>query len=59
MALPRPLRVLSAEHIVVIDEALHSIGAFGELRLITKSGNLRYIEKLESESLTPGKDQGA
>ena len=59
MALPRALRVLSAESIVAIDEALHSIGAFGEVRLIKKSGKLRYIENLVSESPTPGQDQGA
>ena len=31
MALPRALQVLSAERIVAIDEALHSLGAFGEV----------------------------
>ena len=59
LALPRPLSVLGLEHIVAIDEALHSIGPFGEVRLIKKGGKLRYIEKLESESLTPGEDRGA
>ena len=56
--LPGRLHVLGVGHILLIDEALHSLGPFSEVRLIKIKGKLRYIDKLESESLSPADEGG-
>ena len=34
---------LSPSHIQMIDEALHSLGEFGEVRLVVEKGRLRFL----------------
>ena len=34
---------LSPKHIQMIDEALHSLGEFGEVRLVVEKGRLRFL----------------
>jgi hypothetical protein len=41
------LKILTAEHIMQIDEILASIEASGELRLVVQNGQLRYINKIQ------------
>lgn len=40
---------LNLEQVIQIDEALASIGDYGEVRLILQHGELRYINKVESQ----------
>ncbi len=47
----RPLNILKLEHIAQIDEALSELGPFGEVRIIKQRGKLRFIQKLESQSI--------
>ena len=42
------LRCLSTRHISAIDDALVSIGEYGEVRLIKAGGKLRFIQTLKS-----------
>ena len=51
LTLDRPLTVLKTEHITQIDCALDELGPFGEVRLIKQRGKLRFIQKLESQSI--------
>jgi hypothetical protein len=51
LTLDRPLSVLKFEHIRKIDDALAELGPFGEVRLIKQRGKLRFIQKVESESI--------
>ena len=51
LVLDRPLSVLKFEHIRQIDDALAELGPFGEVRIIKQRGNLRFIQKVESESI--------
>ena len=51
LTLDRPLRVLKREHIRRIDDALAEVGPFGEVRIIKQHGKLRFIQKVESESM--------
>ena len=51
LMLNRPLSVLRLEHIAQIDEALSELGPFGEVRIIKQRGKLRFIQKLESQSI--------
>ena len=51
LKLDRPLGVLKSEHIRQIDDALAGLGPFGEVRLIKQRGKLRFIQKVESESI--------
>jgi hypothetical protein len=51
LTLDRPLSVLKTEHIAQIDGALAELGPFGEVRLIKQRGKLRFIQKLESQSV--------
>ena len=51
LELDRPLKFLTSRHIQQIDDILASLGAFAEVRLIKERGKLRFIQKLESESL--------
>jgi hypothetical protein len=50
LVLSKPLEVLTARQVQLIDQALASLGPFSEVRLIKVRGKLRFIEKLESES---------
>ena len=51
LALDKPLKVLTSGQIQKIDEALAGLGPFAEVRLIKNRGKLRFIQKLESESI--------
>ena len=51
LTLDRPLSVLKFEHIRQIDDALAKLGPFGEVRIIKQRGKLRFIQKVESESI--------
>ena len=51
------LRCLSIRHISAIDDALVSIGEYGEVRLVKIGGKLRFVQTLKSRSLQ-GKDHG-
>jgi hypothetical protein len=57
LRLDRPLRVLKSEHIRQIDDALAELGPFGEVRIIKQRGNLRFIQKVENESITEGSEK--
>ena len=54
---PSPLRELTVEQIVAIDEALCSLGRFGEVRLIKNNGRLRFIQKVVSKSFDSPDDR--
>jgi hypothetical protein len=45
------LRVLNFRQIEMIDAALAGLGPFGEVRLVKTKGKLRFIVKVESESM--------
>ena len=51
LTLDRPLSMLKLEHIRQIDDALAEVGPFGEVRIIKQHGKLRFIQKVESESM--------
>lgn len=51
LTLDRPLSVLKTEHITQIDCALAELGPFGEVRLIKQRGKLRFLQKVESQSI--------
>ena len=51
LALDKPLKVLTAWQIQKIDDALAGSGPFAEVRLIKNQGKLRFIQKIESESM--------
>ena len=51
VSLERPLKFLTGHQIQQIDEALARVGPFAEVRLVKNRGKLRFIQKLESESL--------
>jgi hypothetical protein len=57
LKLERPLSVLGLEHIRQIDDALARLGPFGEVRIIKQRGKLRFIQKVESESITEGSEK--
>jgi hypothetical protein len=57
LTLDRPLSVLKSEHIRQIDEALAELGPFGEVRIIKQRGKLRFIQKVESESILEGSER--
>jgi len=57
LTLDRPLNVLKLEHIRQIDDALAKLGPFGEVRLIKQRGKLRFIQKVESESIMEGPEK--
>lgn len=46
------LKMLTLQQVRQIDEALALLGPFGEIRLIKERGLLRFIDKLDSESLS-------
>ncbi len=37
------LRLLNREHILMIEEALESVGDYGEVRLVIEKGRLRFV----------------
>jgi len=51
LALDKPLKVLTPGQIQRIDDALAGLGPFAEVRLIKNKGKLRFIQKVESESI--------
>jgi hypothetical protein len=51
LVLDRPLKILTSWQIQKIDDALARLGPFAEVRLIKNKGKLRFIEKVESESM--------
>ena len=51
LALDRPLKVLTSWQIQKIDHALAGSGPFAEVRLVKNRGKLRFIQKVESESM--------
>jgi hypothetical protein len=48
IALSRPLRMLTAEQIQRIDDALFELGPFSEVRIIKAKGRVRFIQCVES-----------
>jgi hypothetical protein len=42
---------LQANQIAIIDEALSSIGDFGEVRLVVEKGRLRYLVTMQSHDI--------
>jgi hypothetical protein len=51
LTLNRPLKILTALQICQIDDALAKLGPFAEVRLIKNRGKLRFIQKVDSESV--------
>jgi hypothetical protein len=51
LELERPLCVLTAQQILMIDAALAELGPFSEVRLVKNKGKLRYIIRLESKDI--------
>ena len=51
LPLSEPLRVLTPEQVLQVDQALASLGPFGEVRLVKIRGRLRFIQQLESRDL--------
>ncbi len=50
------LKKLTRQQVRQIDEALASIGDYGEVRLIVQHGELRFISRTESYRAWDGKD---
>jgi hypothetical protein len=51
------MRFLNAEQIRIIDEALRSLGDFGELRLVVEKGRLRFLvtqKSYDALKVSPG-----
>ena len=44
-----PLRKLTPEQVRQIDELLASLGEYGEIHLIVQRGELKYVNKVESQ----------
>ena len=51
LTLDKPLKVLTSRQIQKIDDALAGLGPFAEVRLVKNRGKLRFIQKVESESM--------
>jgi hypothetical protein len=51
LVLDKPLKVLTSWQIQKIDDALAGLGPFAEVRLVKNRGKLRFIQKVESESM--------
>lgn len=41
--IPKPLKFLNPKQVTMVDEALSTLGDFGELHLVVVKGNLRFI----------------
>ncbi len=54
VALSEPLALLTPDQVIQVDQALASIGPFGEVRLVKVKGQLRFIQKLDSRDLLRG-----
>ena len=48
VVLPTPLRVLTPQQVCQIDRCLAELEEFGQVTLVKKKGQLRFIEKTES-----------
>ncbi len=44
------LKCLTLQNILQIEESLQKIGPFGQVRLVKKDGELKFIQRLESSS---------
>ncbi len=42
-SLPQKQRMLQTRHIEMIEEALRSVGEYGEVRLVVEKGKLRFL----------------
>jgi hypothetical protein len=51
LILDKPLKVLTSRQIQKIDDALVRSGPFAEVRLVKNRGKLRFIQKVESDSM--------
>lgn len=49
--LRRSLKALTPDQVLEVDQALDSLGPFGEVRLVKVKGRLRFIQQLESRPL--------
>lgn len=49
--LSESLETLTPEQVLAVDQALQSIGPFGEVRLVKVKGRIRFIQKLKSDDL--------
>lgn len=47
------LEALDAAQVMAIDRAVRQVGEFGEIHLIVKRGQLRFIGTLKTEALGP------
>lgn len=47
------LEALDAAQVMAIDRAVRQVGEFGEIHLIVKRGQLRFIGTLKTEALMP------
>lgn len=45
------LAVLKPQHVIEIDEALFTIGPFGEVRIIKDRGHIKFIQKVDTRSV--------
>jgi hypothetical protein len=51
LVLDKPLKALTSQQVQKIDDALAELGPFAEVRLVKNRGKLRFIRKVESESM--------
>jgi hypothetical protein len=51
LTLEKPLKILTPRQIQRIDDVLAGLGPFAEVRLVKNKGKLRFIQKMESESI--------
>ena len=51
LTLDSPLKILTPRQIQKIDDVLARLGPFAEVRLVKNKGKLRFIQKMESESI--------
>jgi hypothetical protein len=52
-----PARFLSADQVAMIEEALASLGEFGEVRLVVEKGRLRFLvtqKSFDAQKWRPG-----
>lgn len=58
---PDALKFLRQEQVLMIDEALHAMGTFGEVRLIVEKGRLRFLvmqKSIDALKWEPGSISG-
>jgi hypothetical protein len=56
---PYGYRFLTPRHIDMIDQALHKIGLYGEVRLVVEKGRLRFLVTLTSHDALSLQTDGA